>query len=56
MNFHPAEKAKKAAYRGILTTSQIKIAPHIKHEKKFGKKRFVFGIGMILRMVQNAYS
>ena len=44
MNFHRAEKEKKAAYRAILTTSQIKIAPHIKHEKKFGEKTFFEGL------------
>ena len=41
MNFHRAEKAEKAAYRDILATFQIKIAPHIKHEKKFGEKTFL---------------
>ena len=45
VNFHRAEKAKKAAYHSILaSTSQIKIAPHIKHEKKFGEKTFFEGL------------
>jgi len=44
VNFHQAEKEKKAAYRDILATSQIKIAPHIKHEKKFGEKCFFEGL------------
>ena len=56
MNFHRAEKERKAAYRAILTTSQIKIAPHIKPERKIGEKAFFGGIDIILRMVQNAYS
>ena len=42
VNFHQAEKAKKVAYCGILATSQIKFAPHNKHEKKFGEKTFFF--------------